>query len=121
MLPLTQESVETMSETETNEAYADDVPLTHLFGESARTKIIAALVGNKNRDLSASELARQAGIARPTVYEHIDDLAEIGAVDVDRETKQGKRYRLSDGDLGESIDNTAGYALRNLLEAEGHL
>lgn len=106
-----------MSETraEAEEAYADDTPLLELFGDNARTRMISALVGNQQRDLSASELARQAGIARPTVYDHIDELVAIGAAEVARETKQGKRYRLADGELGDAIDRTAGLALRNQL------
>jgi len=113
-----------MSDTETREAteaYADKTPLIELFGDSARARIIAATVGNRKHDLSASELARQAGIARPTVYDHLDDLRDIEAVEVVRETSQGKRYGLADSDLGELLRKIEGVALKNLLEAEGEL
>ena len=101
---------ETTSETE---AYADDTPLVDLFGESARTRILAAVVGNRQRELNVSELARQAGVARPTVYDHLDDLIDIGAIE-----ERGKRYALADSDLGEMLHKTEGIALKNQLEAE---
>lgn len=115
---LTTEPIPTMPQTETTEAYADDTPLLHLFGDTARTRIISALLGS-DLDLSASELARQAGIARPTVYDHLGDLQDLGVLEVSRETAQGKRYVLAEGDLGKQLERTEGIALRNLLEAEG--
>ncbi len=109
-----------MSQTEATEAYADDTPLLELFGDTARTRIISALIGN-DQDMSASELARQAGIARPTVYDHLDDLERIDVLQVSRETAQGKRYQLAAGELGEQLTRTEGLVLRNLLEAEDKL
>ena len=106
-----------MSEAKTeSEAYADDTPLVELFGDSARVRILAAAVGNRDRELNVSELARQAGIARPTVYDHLDDLVEISALE-----PRGKRYTLANSDLGELLYKTEGTALRHLLEAEGKL
>jgi len=110
-----------MSETETTEPYADDTPLVELFGDSARSRIVAAFVGNRTQELTVSELARQAGVARPTVYDHLDDLLEIEAIEVAQETKQGKRYTLADSDLGEYLYKTEGTALKNLLKAEEKL
>lgn len=109
-----------MAQTGTTEAYADDTPLLELFGDTARTRIISALLGN-DMDLSASELARQAGIARPTLYDHLEDLEALGVLQVSRETAQGKRYQLAEGELGEQLERTEGIALRNLLEAEDEL
>ncbi|MFD1588522.1 winged helix-turn-helix domain-containing protein [Halorientalis brevis] len=109
-----------MSEVESTEAYADDTPLVELFGENARTRILAAIVGNRKRELSVSELAREAGVARKTVYDHIDELVEIDAVEA-REGGQGNRYTLADTELGELLYKTEGIALRNLLEAENKL
>lgn len=111
---------DTMPQTETTEAYADDTPLLELFGDTARTRIISALVGT-DVDLSASELARQAGIARPTLYDHLEDLEALGVLEAARETAQGKRYQLAEGALGEQLERTEGVALRNLLRDEGKL
>lgn len=106
-----------MSETEPDtEAFADGTPLVELFGDSARARLLSVFVDERGRDLSVSELARQAGVARKTVYEHIDDLVEIGAVEVARKTKQGTRYSLADSDVGDYLYRLEGVTLRALLE-----
>lgn len=105
-----------MSETETDtEAFADGTPLVELFGDTARARMLSVFVDERGRDLSVSELARQAGIARKTVYDHIDQLVEAGAVEMVRETKQGKRYALADSEVGDHLYRLDGVTLRALL------
>ena len=59
------------------EAFADGTPLVELFGKPGRTKLISVFVDERENDLNVSELARQAGVARSTVYDHLDDLVEV--------------------------------------------
>lgn len=105
--------------TDPDGAYADEAPLMALFGAPARTKLISVFVAERGRDLSVSELARQAGIARSTVYDHLDDLQTLGVITHTRDTRDGhsKRYQLNDeSDLGELLYQLEGLTLRRQLE-----
>jgi Fe2+ or Zn2+ uptake regulation protein len=104
-----------------SEAYADDTPLTHLFGTPARTKILSVFVAERGRDLTKSEVARQAGVARSTVYDHLDELEELGVVEHTRDTQggQSKRYQLAeDSEIAEYLYKLEGVTLRRLLELD---
>lgn len=100
------------------EAYADDAPLMALFGRPAKTKLLSVFVAERGRDLSKSELARQAGIARSTVYDHLDDLIKLGVVRNTRTTDAGHsaRYQLNeDSDIAEKLYELEGLTLKELL------
>jgi DNA-binding transcriptional ArsR family regulator len=99
------------------EAFADDAPLMKLFGQPARTRLISVFVDEREYDLNVSELAEQAGVARSTVYDHLDTLAELGVVEQTRETGNSKRYQLNqDSQLAELLNKLEGVTLRTLLE-----
>jgi DNA-binding transcriptional ArsR family regulator len=100
------------------EAFADGTPLVRLFGGGARTRILAVLVDERDRDLNISELARQAGLARKTVYEHIEDLVDIGAAELSRETKQSRRFRLADTAVGQKLYELDGVTLQQIVDAD---
>lgn len=107
-----------------SEAYADDAPLMHLFGTPARAKIVSVFVAERGRDLSKSEIARQAGVARSTVYDHLDELAELGVIEHTRDTQAGhsERYQLNeDSPISEYLYKLEGVTLRRLLELDGAL
>lgn len=112
-----------MSESATDaEAYADDTPLMHLFGTPARTRILSVFVAERGRDLSKSEVARQAGVARSTVYDHLDDLEALGVIEHTRDTQAGhsERYQLNDDSaIAEYLYKLEGVTLRRLLEMDG--
>ena len=111
-----------MSETRPAEAFADDTPLVALFGQPARTKIASVLVDERERDLSISEIARQAGVARSTVYDHLDDLVALGVAEHTRDSGASKRYQLADdSDIAELLYQLDGLVLRQLLEQQGEL
>lgn len=99
------------------EAYADDAPLMELFGQPARTRLISVFVDEGEYDLNVSELAEQAGVARSTVYDHLDDLEELGIVEQTRETGNSKRYQLNqDSEIADLLHKLEGLTLRKLLE-----
>lgn len=105
-------------------AYADDAPLMALFGTPARTKLISVFVAERGRDLSKSELARQAGVSRSTVYDHLDALRDLGVIEHTRDTQDGHsaRYALDEStDLGELVYQLEGVTLKRLLELDGTL
>lgn len=112
-----------MAHTETSgEAYAEDTPLTYLFGTPARTKIIGALLSETDRDLNTSDIARLAGVARSTVYDHLDELEALGLVEETRMVGGSPMYQIdTDDELVEHIVEIEGLALKRLLELEGHL
>ncbi|PSQ18505.1 ArsR family transcriptional regulator [Halobacteriales archaeon QS_8_69_73] len=104
------------------EAFAEGTPLVELFGKPGRTKLISVFVDERDDDLSISELARQAGVARSTVYDHLDDLVELGIVKETRETGPSTRYQL-DGDdkIAELLYQLDGLVLKRLLEIDDRL
>lgn len=111
-----------MAEAETDSgAYADDTPLVRLFGAPARTKIIAALLSERDHDLNTSDIARLAGIARSTVYDHLEELEELEVVEQTRTVGGSPMYQLNrDSELVDHIAKVEGLALRRLLELDGH-
>lgn len=102
-------------EAEEDVAYADDLPLVELFGDGARARMLAVFATRRERELSLSELARQAGIARPTVYDYIDEFVELGIVrEVD--AGQGSRYTTNKSNaVAEKLYELNGVTLRELL------
>jgi DNA-binding transcriptional ArsR family regulator len=112
-------AAETRSETE---PYADDTPLTHLFGSGARVKIIVALLGEEGTDLNVSDIARLAGVARSTVYDHIDELRELGVVEHTRNVGDSPMYCFdAESDVGEYVAKLEGVTLRRLLGRDGQI
>lgn len=105
-------------------AYADDAPLIHLFGSPARIRILSAFVAEQGRDLSTSDVARLAGVARSTVYDHLDDLLELGVIEHTRDVQAGHSpmYQLNeDSEIVEYLYKLEGVTLKRLLELDGEL
>lgn len=104
------------------EPYAEEAPLLALFGAPAKTKILSVFVAERGRDLSKSEIARQAGIARGTVYDYLDEFINLGVVVETRRTQAGHsaRYQLNeDSEIAERLYQLEGLTLRRLLEQDG--
>lgn len=99
------------------ESFADEAPLMALFGQPARTRLISVFVDEGEYDLNVSELADQAGVARSTVYDHLDDLEALGVVEQTRETGNSTRYQLhQESELAALLEQLEGVTLRTLLE-----
>jgi DNA-binding transcriptional ArsR family regulator len=66
-----------------------------------------------------SDIARLAGVARSTVYDHLDDLQELGIVEHTQNVGDSPMYRFdADDEPGEHVAKLEGVALRRLLENE---
>lgn len=61
-------------------AYAEEAPLTPLLDNSARVKIIGALLSERGNPLNKSDIARLAGVTRQTVKKHVPQLLEMGVI-----------------------------------------
>ncbi len=97
-----------MSTTETeSESAAEDTVLTDVLGPHAKVKILVALLGESDRDLSATEIARLAGIDRSTFYEHLDDLLDYELIVETRKVGNSQMYRID-------RDNPAAEALAGM-------
>ena len=102
---------------ETAEAFADDTPLVNLFGKPARVRILSVMVDERKNDLSISEIARQAGVARSTVYDHLDYLLDLGVINHTRTSGASERYQLNpESQIGELLYQLDGVVLRRQLE-----
>lgn len=107
-----------------NSAFDDRSPLSLLFVDDERIRVIEAFVSERGRDLSISDVARLSETSRSSVYRHLDDLQELGIIDVSRTTGDGysKRYQLAeDTEVAERLCQLEGAMLRQLLEDEGNL
>lgn len=101
--------------------YAEEAPLTYLFGDNARAKIIGAFVSERGRDVSVSDVARLAGVARSTVYDHLDTLQQLGVIKHTRDIEGGHSslYQLNeDSQIGELIYKLDGVTLQKLIDEE---
>ncbi len=112
-----------MSTSESTER-ADIGPLSRRFATDARTRIVEAFVAERGRDLTVSDVARLADVARSTVYRHIEDLQALGVVEHARDGRDGHspRYQLNDdSEVATLLYRLEGATLRRLLEMDGHL
>jgi predicted transcriptional regulator len=114
---MSQEEFHEEDQTEA-EAFAEGTPLTVVFGDTARAKIVAALLSEHGRDLNVTDIGNLAGVARTTVYDHIDDLQQLGIAVKTREVGGGPMYEVNaDSELVEHIMMVEGLAGRELDNA----
>lgn len=100
-------------------SFAEGTPLVTLFSDKKRTKMLAVLVADREYDLSISEIARQAGVARSTVYDHLDVLVDLGVVEHTRTSGNSQRYQLNqESEIAEYLYKLEGVTLKRLLERQ---
>lgn len=107
-----------MATTTTNgENFADDTPLVNLLAKPAKVRILSVMVDEKKHDLTISEIARQAGVARSTVYDHIGYLQDMGVIVLTRTEGSSDRYQLNmESQIAELLAKLEGATLRRELE-----
>ncbi len=100
-------------------AYADRAPFTALFGKSGKTKILSAFVAERGRELTISDIARFSGVARSTIYDHIDDLEDLGVIEYTRDINDGhsRLYQLNeDSQIADLLYELEGNILSEIIE-----
>ncbi len=70
--------------------------LNELFGENARIKILEELLTYDDSFLTADEISRMADVSTKTVYIHMNQLEEIGILDIEK--IGAKRFKLNSND-----------------------
>ena len=70
--------------------------LNELLGENARIKILEELLTYVDSFLTAEEISRMADVSSKTVYIHMNQLEEIGILEVEK--KGAKRFKLNSND-----------------------
>jgi DNA-binding transcriptional ArsR family regulator len=76
-------------------AYSEGAVIVNALGNHPKAKILAALLGDHERDLNASDIANMAGIERSTFYSHIDTLLDFGLVKLTREVGNSRMYAIN--------------------------
>ena len=74
--------------------FAEQSALTDLLGDHPKAKILAVLT-SESRDINITRLSDLAGCSRSTIYNHIDDLIELGAVEQTRKVGGSPLYQLN--------------------------
>ena len=98
---------------ESGGAFADGHPIMEVFGSPGRAKILAAFVSERGRDITISYVAQLAGVARSTVYDHLEDLERLGVIEKTREMGQSQYYTLNnDNDLAYELYRLEGIAIK---------
>lgn len=91
-------------EQEKPETYAEDTALTALFGNGPKVKIVAALLAESDRDVNVTDIGELAGVHRTTVYDHLEDLVELGVVEETRTVSGAQMYRIDrDSTVAEDV------------------
>lgn len=93
------------------ECFADGSPITTVFSNRKRTKILAAFVSERDREITVSYAAQLAGVARSTVYNHLDDLEEMGVIE-EVDMGDSSLWTLTDSDLAHELYRLEGIALK---------
>jgi DNA-binding IclR family transcriptional regulator len=90
--------------------------LVTLFGASGRAKLLTVFATQRHREFNVTELAREAGVARKTAYDHIDDFVELGIV-TERDTTRGTRYAVDpESEIARALYELNAAVLRRELE-----
>ena len=66
-----------------------DMLLNELFGENARIKILEELLIYTDSFLTAEEISRMSDVSTKTVYIHMNQLEEIGILEVKKKELKG--------------------------------
>lgn len=114
--------MENTEETIKEEAYATDTPLVKVFGDNPKTRIISAMLSEKEYDLNISDIARLSGSSRNAVYKHIEKLVYLDIIEKTRTTGNSQMYKINqENEIVKKIEELEGITLKQLLKKENEL
>ncbi len=68
--------------------------LVDIFGDYPQVRVLDFLIENRVFDYSLSDIARGSNVARPTLYEMVDGLMEVGIIEEPRKSGNARMFRL---------------------------
>src|ERR1700689_3771316 len=84
--------------------------IASLIGDSARADVLTALM--TDRALTATEMAKFAGVTKQTMSAHLSKLLDAGLVSVDQQGRH-RYFRLADEDVARLLELLMGVAFRS--------
>lgn len=100
--------------------YADRALLTRLVGSSAKTRILAVMLKESHRDLSANEIAELADVHRSTVYDPLHELEDLGVITETRTVGGSAMYQLNkDSEVAARLQQVENALIDQIAEGEG--
>ena len=73
----------------------DETLLIRMFGSSPKLRILDIFLDNLYFDFNKSELARELGMSKQTLYRNFKDLEELGIVTLSRSIGRAKMYKIN--------------------------
>lgn len=67
---------------------------SNLFGESTRITIVDFLVGYHGMRFTLTHIENGIGISRTTIRKHMEELIEIGLVEISKKDNKSKYYSI---------------------------
>lgn len=83
-----------LRDSKSDKVYAEDTPLTEIFGNHRETKIVAALLSEKRQAITSQEVARLAGVRKKTADEHLKNLKRLDIVEIHCQSCEDEKYKL---------------------------
>lgn len=71
------------------------IPFTPLFGGAPHARVLDFLLEGEAPDHTITQIARGAGVARPTVYKVVEDLLGTGVLSETRTVGNSRFYALN--------------------------
>lgn len=66
-----------------------------MFGRSPKLRMLDLFLDNPHLDFSKSEIVRELGMSKQTLYKNFGDLEELGIVKVSRKIGRATMYRIN--------------------------
>lgn len=104
------------AESSVDEPYAEDTPLTWVFGDHPEAKLVAALLSEPDHQFSITDWSTVAGLSRGPVYNHRDRLVDHGIVEDLGKQGRSHKYQLADNKITKLLRMLETQLLRSWYE-----